>query len=213
LTGEPVAYITGTREFWSIPLNVRRGVLVPRPDTEILVEEVIRKEPDCPNGCIVDLGTGTGAIAIALAQEIPNRTIYAVERNARALQLAHKNIKQFGIEKIQLIQGDWLDSIAKLSVAIIVSNPPYLASDDIHLASLQHEPRDALVSGVSGFEDYERIIEASLDVLKPAGMLAFEHGQLQAEQLVSLMQSNGFQRLNTYQDLANKDRVSIGYRA
>jgi len=208
-----MAYILGSKEFWSIPLHVKPGVLIPRPDTESLVEEIIKREPECPEGCIVDLGTGSGAIAIALSQEIPDRHIVAVEYSPAALELARKNIQQFGHNNIQLINGDWLNAFALQSVAIIVSNPPYLANDDEHLESLRYEPEEALVSGDDGLTDYKRIIESSRNVLTPGGLLAFEHGHLQAQALIALLGQFGFENLSTQKDLANKDRVSIGYKA
>ena len=212
LAGEPIAYITGSREFWSIPLRVEPGVLIPRPDTEVLVEEVLKREPECPDGCIVDLGTGSGAIAIALSLELPYRQILAVEYNQVALAIAQKNILEFANSSVQLINGNWLNPFARQSVAIVVSNPPYLASDDKHLASLRYEPLDALVSADDGFEDYKTIIKSGWDALIPGGLLALEHGHLQAETITALLHQSGFENLSTHKDLARNDRVSVGYR-
>lgn len=213
LDGEPIAYITGNKEFWSLALSVEHGVLVPRPDTELLVEKALSLYAHLPSGCIVELGTGSGAIALALAQEIEDQTIVAVERSTQALHVAAKNIKSFGLNRVQLIQASWLDALQSQSAAMIISNPPYLAADDEHLPSLKHEPHSALVSGITGLEDLEAIIKESLRVCKPGGVLLLEHGYQQGHDVRSLLTNYNYQSVQTDRDLAGHERVSYGYLA
>ncbi len=210
--GEPLAYITGQREFWSLPLSLAAGALIPRPDTELLVDLALQHLPGLPPGDIFEPGTGSGAIALALAQEITDRPIVAIERHSAALQVAHDNIRQFGQGRVQLIQANWLDCIATESAAMIVSNPPYLASDDPHLPTLQYEPHTALVSGTSGLEDIELIIEASCRVGKPGCLLLLEHGNEQGSSVRSLLENYNFEQIQTCRDLSGHERVSLGYR-
>ncbi len=207
-----MAYIIGEREFWSLPLTLEAGALIPRPDTELLVELALEKLAGLPDGDIIELGTGSGAIALALAQEPGDRPIIAIERHDAALQIAKNNVRQFGHGRVQLVQGSWLDSIAPASAALIISNPPYLASDDPHLPSLQYEPRTALVSGTTGLEDFEQIVEASCRVGKPGSLLLLEHGQDQGASVRAILEHHGFDRIHTHRDLAGHERVSLAYR-
>ena len=211
IDGEPIAYLTGEKEFWSLTLKVAPGVLVPRPDTETLVEKALSLQSELPDGYLIELGTGSGAIALALAQEIANRPIVAVERNDIALHVAAKNIKQFGSERVHLIQASWLDALQTHSAAMIVSNPPYLAADDEHLPSLTHEPHNALVSGQTGLEDLEAIIKHSCRVCIPGGALLLEHGYQQGQDVRSLLTHYNYQQVQTDRDLAGHERVSYGY--
>lgn len=211
--GEPLAYIIGQREFWSLPLNLDAGALIPRPDTELLVDLALEHLPELPEGEIIELGTGSGAIALAIAQEVADRPIVAVERHAPALQIAQANVRQFGQGRVQLIHGSWLDSIASDTAALIVSNPPYLASDDPHLPTLQFEPQTALVSGRTGLEDFEQIVEASCRVGKSGCLLLLEHGQQQGSSVRSILDNYNFDKIRTCLDLAGHERVSLGYRA
>lgn len=211
LDGEPIAYITGNKEFWSLELTVGPGVLVPRPDTELLVEIALSLHPKLPAGCIIELGTGSGAVALALAQEIKNQTIIAIERNAPALHVAAQNIRDFGMERVRLIQASWLDALQSDSAAMIVSNPPYLATDDEHLPSLKYEPHNALVSGYTGLEDLEAIIKQSCRVCKPGGVVLLEHGYQQGHDVRSLLSSYNYHSIQTDHDLAGHERVSYGY--
>ena len=211
MDGEPIAYLTGTKEFWSLALSVKQGVLDPRPDTEILVEKALDLHAHLPAGCIVELGTGSGAIALALAQEINDRSIIAVERNELALNVAAKNIERFGLARVQLVQASWLDALQSQSAAMIISNPPYLAADDEHLPSLKHEPHNALVSGSTGLEDLEAIIKASCRVCKPGGVLLLEHGYQQGSDVRSLLTNYNYQQVQTDRDLAGHERVSYGF--
>ncbi|NND91052.1 MAG: peptide chain release factor N(5)-glutamine methyltransferase [Granulosicoccus sp.] len=210
-SGEPLAYIVGEREFWSLPLTLTPGALVPRADTELLVEQALRHHAALPAGSIIELGTGSGAIAVALAQELEDRLIIAVELHTEALQVARGNVRRFGRERVQLLQGDWLESIADTSAAMIIANPPYLASNDPHLPALRHEPRSALVSGVSGLEDIERIVSSARRVGMPGCLLLLEHGCDQASSVRSILRHYNYQRIQTEPDLTGLERVSLGY--
>lgn len=211
LDGEPIAYITGNKEFWSLSLDVEPGVLVPRPDTEILVEKALSLYAQLPEGCIIELGTGSGAISLALAQEIDDQPIVAVERSVQALRVAANNITRFGMERVLLIQSSWLDALQSQSAAMIISNPPYLAADDEHLPSLKHEPHNALVSGSTGLEDLRSIIKESRRVCKPGAVLLLEHGYQQGHDVRSLLTNYNYQHVQTDRDLAGHERISYGY--
>lgn len=211
LDGEPIAYLTGSKEFWSLPLRIEPGVLDPRPDTETLVEKALSVYSELPEGCIVELGTGSGAIALALAQEIDDQTIVAVEYNVQALRVAEKNIKTLGRDRVSLIHASWLDALQSKSASMIISNPPYLAEEDEHLPALKHEPHNALVSGKTGLEDLETIIKDGYRVCKPGGALLLEHGSKQGHDVRSLLAHYNFQHVQTACDLAGHERVSYGY--
>ena len=211
INGEPIAYITGTKEFWSLPLSVAPGVLVPRPDTETLVDTALALFPQLPSGHIVELGTGSGAIALALAQELGNQNIIAVERNNLALGIAAANIQRHGMGCVQLIQSSWLDALEENSACMVISNPPYLASDDEHLPSLTHEPYNALVSGKTGLEDLEAIIEDTCRVGKSGAVLLLEHGYEQGAAVRTLLSNYNYQKIQTDRDLPGHERVSYGY--
>lgn len=208
LTGKPLAYLTGTREFWSLPLSVSPSVLIPRPDTETLVERVLTLESKAPSGCIIELGTGSGAIALALAQELKNRAIVAVELQAGALSVAYANVKRFGHDRVQLMQGNWLDAFDADCAAMIVANPPYLAADDPHLPQLAYEPRSALVSGNNGLHDIEHIIASTQRVGKPGCVLIIEHGFEQASAVQALMTNYTYTNVRTERDLGNNERIT-----
>ncbi len=192
-------------------MQLCHGALVPRPDTELLVEQALIRLPDLPEGDIVELGTGSGAIAVALAQEISDRHIVALERHTAAIKVAHDNIERFGRERVLLVQGSWLDSMADNSAALIISNPPYLASNDPHLPALRHEPQTALVSGPNGLEDIEAIISATRRVGCEGSLLLLEHGNEQGPAVRSLLENYHFSRIQTERDLAGLERVSLGY--
>lgn len=212
-SGEPIAYICGYREFWSMDLMVKPGTLVPRADTEVLVEQAIHWSYKAPDGPILDLGTGTGAIAIALATELPQRHIVALERCVDALAVARINIKKHAPQKVSLIQGSWLECLQDNSIGLIVSNPPYLGVADTHLATLAHEPIEALVSGNTGMEDLEHIIEHSVRVGKKGAPLLLEHGFEQGAAVRQLLKEHNYLHVHTVQDLAGLERVSYGITA
>ena len=209
LAGEPLAYLTQTREFWSLPLSVTPDVLIPRPDTETLVEKALELETSAPTGCIIELGTGSAAIALALAQELGHRPIVAIEKQAAALTIAQQNVKCFGLGRVQLVQGHWLDAISANGAAMIIANPPYLAADDEHLPLLTYEPHNALVSGPTGLEDLEQIIQTATVAGTDGCFLMLEHGCSQASAVQSLMSDYNYSGITTHHDLAGLDRITF----
>lgn len=191
--GEPVAYLIGERGFWRYRFRAAPGVLIPRPDTEILVEWALDLIPDNASLRVLDLGTGSGAIGLSIAAERPAAEVHAVDRSDKAIRVAADNraflSEQGAAVALGLWQGDWLAAIAPASVDMIVSNPPYIAADDPHLArgDLRHEPREALVAAEAGLADYRRIVEQARTVLRPGGWLLLEHGFEQAAAVAGLL--------------------------
>jgi release factor glutamine methyltransferase len=206
--GEPVAYITGTRDFWSLTLEVTPATLIPRPETELLVELALERLPQ--GGRLVDLGTGSGAIALAIAKERPDATVFAVDASADALAVARRNAQRLGLERVTFAQGDWLAPLVGEHFDLIVSNPPYIESDDHHLreGDLRFEPLSALASGVDGLDDIRRISAASLPLLAPGGWLLLEHGWNQGQAVRGVLEDAGFLKVFTAQDLEQRDRVT-----
>ncbi len=212
LAGEPLAYLLGLREFWALELEVSPAVLIPRPDTETLVEQALRLLPSSVPADIADLGTGSGAIALALAHERPGARLLATDCSPAALIIARHNAKRLGLHNIRFRQGDWCQALAMERFDLMVSNPPYIAEDDAHLmqGDLPHEPRLALVSGMDGLACLRHIITCAPEHLRPAGYLLLEHGVEQAEQVRNLLSEAGFQAIATYRDLESRARVSLG---
>lgn len=208
--GEPVAYLHGEREFWSLPLRVGRGVLVPRPDTECLVEVALRFLQGQATVSVLDLGTGSGAIALALATELPAARIVAVELSPTALVVAANNIARLAPGRVELLQGNWFAPVGAQRFTCIVSNPPYLAADDPHLPSLTAEPLEALVSGADGLECYREIVAGAPAHLETSGLLAMEHGHTQGAAVRALLEDRGFSGVVTHRDLAGHERVTSG---
>ncbi len=212
-TGEPIAYITGSREFWSLNLEVTPDTLIPRPETETLVERALEHIPEGRAMRIADLGTGSGAIAAAIASERPLCDIIATDFSPRTLQVAQRNFRRLGLSNIKTCTGEWCRALpAGVKFDIIVSNPPYVADGDGHLAhnGLPWEPQRALRSGDDGLDDIHRIIEETPEYIAPNGWLFLEHGFDQGVRVRSLLQEAGFSGVRTSQDLAGHDRVSIG---
>ncbi|MCG5499926.1 peptide chain release factor N(5)-glutamine methyltransferase [Ectothiorhodospira lacustris] len=211
--GEPVSYLLGCREFWSLNLQVRPGVLIPRPDTETLVEAALSRLPQDLPGRVADLGTGTGAIALALAVERPRCRIIAVDRSPQALAVAIENVERLGLgQQVTCRCGDWFEPLAGERFDLIVSNPPYIAEADPHLeqGDLRFEPRSALASGPDGLADIRRIVGQAPDHLDPGGGLLLEHGMGQGKAVRELLVQGGFCGVETVQDLGGKDRVTLG---
>jgi len=209
---EPLAYLIGRKEFWSMPFKVTQSVLVPRPETERLVETVLAQLPNEPLS-LLELGTGSGAIACALAHERPLWKIVATDISFDALTLAKENAKALNLPNIEFIHSNWFEGIPLQSFAAIISNPPYLSADDPHLKEdLLHEPHNALVSGVSGLEAYEAIIAKSNDYLLPGGVIAVEHGFEQALSIQVLFKNAGYLQISTIFDLAGLPRVTLAKR-
>lgn len=213
--GEPLAYIVGSQGFFGLALQVDARVLVPRPDTETLVQwalDVASAQPlaACPG--ILDLGTGSGAIALALAHTLQaagrEAQILAVDASRDALTVARQNACQLGL-KVDFLQSNWLQSV-KESFELIVSNPPYIAQADPHLNALAHEPMDALAAGADGLDDIRQIIAQAGAHLHPGGWLLLEHGYDQAERVRALLHEHGFAQIQSREDLAGIERCSGG---
>lgn len=213
LEGEPVAYLMGEQGFWSLTLNVSPATLIPRPDTETLVEWAVDLALPEQTRCL-DLGTGTGAIALALASECPAWDVLGVDVIPEAVDLARANARKNQLERVQFQQSNWFESVTG-DFDLIVSNPPYIDADDEHLArgDVRFEPRSALVADNQGMSDLDLIIVQSRRFLKPGGWLLLEHGYQQAEQVRSSLQNNGFSDVSTRADLAGHPRISGGCRA
>jgi release factor glutamine methyltransferase len=212
IAGEPVAYLTGRRGFWSLDLEVGPGVLVPRPETELLVETALEALVDRPAAQILDLGVGSGAIAIALAVEMPAARITAVDASAAALDVARRNAAGAGAGNVEFLQGDWFGPVTGRHFDLIVSNPPYLAGNDPHLPALAQEPARALVSGPTGLEALTRIVAGAPDHLHPGGVVLLEHGCEQGAAVRNMLMRVGFETVATRRDLAGLDRASLGRR-
>ena len=211
LTDYPVAYLIGKKAFWTLDLIVTPDVLIPRPETELLVETALDKIKHLKSPKILDLGTGSGAIALALACERPDATIIATDNSNAALGIAKKNAEKHQLSSIvSLIQSDWFSTISDNDFDLIVSNPPYIAPDDPHLSTtIRHEPQQALVADNMGFTDLEQIIKNSPAYLKHEGWLMVEHGFEQAKNVLRLFNKNGFINEDNKPDLNHHPRVSF----
>ncbi len=215
--GEPLAYILGSREFWGLDLSVTPAVLVPRPDTELLVEAGLEllatssvATPEVQPPQVLDLGTGSGAVAIAIARERLDVIVTASDISPAALLVAAGNGRRHGLT-IRWVAGDWLDAIGG-RFNLILSNPPYVADRDPHLPGLAHEPRGALVAGADGLDAIRRIIGTAAGRLHPGGALALEHGATQGAAVRALLGTAGFVAITTRRDLSGLERVSFGRR-
>jgi len=209
-TGEPLAYITGQQAFWDLTLQVNPHTLIPRPDSEILIETAVSLyEKQAPER-VLDLGTGSGALALALARVFPQATILATDQSAPALEMASKNARINRIKQVTFLQSDWFEHIPAQKFDLIVSNPPYLATDDEHLEALQHEPTSALVAGEQGLSDFLDITSRAPDFLSHGGILMFEHGWQQQQAVADILAAGGFQDIGFAKDLAGHDRVTWG---
>jgi len=207
--GEPLAYITGQREFWSLPLRVTPAVLVPRPETELVVERALALLGTGP-ARVADLGTGSGAIALALARERPGWRVTATDRSAAALEVATANARALAVENVRFLAGDWYGAIAGEQFDLIASNPPYVGATDPVLqgSALRHEPLAALASGASGLEDLAAVIDGAVAHLSAAGWLVLEHGAGQAAEVEKLLVAQGFRHVRCHADLAGLARVT-----
>jgi release factor glutamine methyltransferase len=211
LQGEPIAYITGHREFWSLDLKVTPATLIPRPETELLVELALELIPEQEPWTIVDLGTGSGAIAAAVATECPGATLVATDHSPEALAVAHENFRRLGLNAIQTFHGSWLDALPpEIVPQLILSNPPYIADADPHLdqGDLPFEPRQALAAGKDGLDDLRLIVEQSKRRLAPGGYLLFEHGYDQGERARALLTEAGYIEIERWRDLGGQERVT-----
>ncbi len=214
-TQEPIAYITGCREFWSLNLEVTPDTLIPRPETEILVETALEHIPKQSPLNIADLGTGSGAIAAAIANERPMCNVLATDFSPNTLRVAERNFHRLGLNNIRTSLGEWCNALPPgEQFDIIISNPPYVAEGDGHLAhdGLPWEPQRALRSGEDGLDDLSQIITGAPDHIAPGGWLFLEHGFDQGDRVRSLLKQAGFSAIHTSQDLSGHDRVSTGRR-
>lgn len=213
--GEPVAYLTGRRGFWRFDLAVTADTLIPRPDTELLVETVLSKLAAAAPVRVADLGTGSGAIALAVALERPQCRLVATDRSEAALAIAQANANALGAGNLEFRAGDWLDPLKGEHFDIIASNPPYIAAGDAHLqqGDLRFEPRDALTPGGDGLDAIRTIAADAPSHLHAGGWLMLEHGHDQGPAVRALLRAAGFTGVETRQDLEARDRVTIGQRA
>lgn len=209
--GEPIAYLTGSSEFWSLPLEVNPGVLIPRPETERLVEAALNKIPPKADWRIADLGTGSGAIALAIASERSKCEIHATDISTKALNVARKNASQLGLNQVQFHRGSWSQPLQG-KFHLIVSNPPYVNADDPHLTQgdLRFEPREALTPGTDGLQAIREITQLAHPVLVSGGWLMFEHGFDQGAATREILQGSGFINVETLHDLQGHERVTLG---
>ena len=216
LNGEPIAHLVGEREFWSLPLKVSPATLIPRPDTEVLVEQALTKIPQGPCA-VLDLGTGTGAIALALKSERPEIDVWAVDRMADAAALARENSAALGLP-IEVRDGSWFEPLGEPDrdntprFAVIVSNPPYIDGADPHLeqGDVRFEPRSALVADDAGLADIRHIVAHAPAYLLTDGWLLLEHGWDQGEAVRQLLRDSGYREVATVRDYGDNDRVTLG---
>ncbi|MFC3715024.1 peptide chain release factor N(5)-glutamine methyltransferase [Luteimonas soli] len=210
--GEPVAYLLGTRGFWRFDLAVTADTLIPRPETEMLVELALQRIPQPSPARAADLGTGSGAIALAIASERPDACVVATDASEPALAVARGNAAALGIGNVEFRHGDWLAPLAGERFDLIASNPPYIADGDAHLArgDLRFEPRGALASGIDGLDAIRRITADAPAHLRNGGWLLVEHGWEQGAAVRALFESAGFVDVTTERDLEQRDRVTLG---
>lgn len=213
IKGEPIAHILGERGFWSLNLKVTEDTLIPRPDTERLVELALERIPEESQWKILDMGTGTGAIALSLAKERPACLITATDQSINVLNVAKQNANDNKIFNIEFLQSDWFSELENQQFDMIVSNPPYIKENDPHLlqGDVRFEPLTALTSGKDGLNDIRKIITNSLKHLTKEGALLIEHGYDQAEPVCNLLKAANFTNVSNFQDYNDNPRVSIGY--
>jgi len=211
-TGAPLAYITGEKEFWSMSLMVTPATLVPRPETEILVDQALQRIPRDAAARVLDAGTGSGAIALAIAKERPICTVIATDISAAALAIAKENARQHSLPNIEFLLGDWLEPVTGQLFDVIATNPPYVPSGDPDLLRLKHEPLAALTSGVDGLDAIRRIAVDAISVIKQGGSLLIEHGNEQHTAVAQILAAAGWQDIGVTNDLAGIPRVTAAAR-
>jgi len=214
LQGEPVAYLTGQREFWSLPLTVTPATLIPRPETETLVALALERIPKDRRTDIADLGTGSGAIALAIAHERPGCRMLATDTSAAAIETATANAVQLGIRNIEFLCGDWCTPLQGRQFDVIASNPPYIKDTDPHLqqGDVRFEPHTALAAGPQGMDELTKIAHCARQYLRTGGWLLMEHGYDQRDAVTQLLTLGGFSQVVDYQDDTGVDRVIVGRR-
>jgi len=207
--GMPLAYISGEKEFWSMTLIVSPDTLVPRPETEVLVDQALQRIPVEEKYAVLDLGTGSGAIALAIARERPKCDITATDVSEAALGVARENANRHALPNIEFLSGDWTAPVAGRTFDLIVSNPPYVPGAHPDLERLGHEPQMALVSGEDGLEAIRRISVEAKSVIRQGGTLLIEHGDTQQEEIARILSADGWSGISHVNDLAGKPRVTI----
>lgn len=210
--GRPVAYLTGRREFWSLNLKVNRNTLIPRPETELLVEQSLQCVPAGARWYLLELGTGSGAAALALAKERPHCVVTATDISKRALAVARDNAEELGIHNVEFLRGDWFAPVADRRFSLILSNPPYVPNEDPSLKAgdLRFEPHRALTGGPDGLAAIRKITLRAPAHLDNNGVLLLEHGDAQGERVRALLAAAGFENIQTFRDLQGRERVSSG---
>jgi release factor glutamine methyltransferase len=210
--GQPIAYITGSREFWSREFQVSPAVLIPRPDTELLIEQALQLIPVNQPYSVIDLGTGSGIIAITLAAERPLTSVVATDISTAALAIAQRNATQHGVERIQFYLSDWFSQVPAGLFDLVISNPPYIAEGDPHLqdGDLRFEPYNALVAAEQGLKDIQTLADQARKYLQVGGHLLIEHGYNQQDAVQKRFTACHYQHIQTYNDLAGLARVTYG---
>jgi release factor glutamine methyltransferase len=208
---QPMAYIIGSKEFYGLEFEVNEAVLVPRPETELLVDTALEFLKTKPNAKVLDLGTGSGCIAISIAYHAPHAQITAIDASAAALEVAARNNATHSQGKVRLLQSDWFSALGEERFDLIVSNPPYIAEGDAHLSALTHEPMQALTSGADGLTAIEHIIKHAPMHLATGGWLWLEHGYDQASAARELLMQANFAKVTSRNDLADIERISGGH--
>lgn len=212
--GQPVPYLTGQREFWSMNFSVTPDSLIPRPETELLVERTLALLPENRTLRVADLGTGSGAIAIALAHERKHWRLYAIDHSFQCIKLAQRNARHLNVDNLYFINADWGRALADQCCDAIVANPPYIADHDPHLqqGDVRFEPESALTAGPQGMDDLRDLIEEAPRILKPGGWIVLEHGMNQANSVHKLLNNITFKNIMTTPDLAGLERVSCAQK-
>jgi release factor glutamine methyltransferase len=209
IAGEPMAYITGTKEFWSLELMVTPDTLVPRPETEMLVDLALREIPRRAQMEVLDLGTGSGAIALAIASERPLCAVTATDISADAIAVAEQNARQLGVPNVEFACGDWTEPVAGRAFGVIVSNPPYVESGDPSLEMLHCEPRSALVAGSDGLDDIRKLAAGCAALLARDGVMLIEHGANQQDSVAGILKHHGWTDIRCHNDFSGLPRVTV----
>lgn len=209
-SGEPIAYITGVKEFWSMPLRVNQHVLIPRPETELLVEKALARTPADETTRVLDLGTGSGAVALAIARERPRAEVIGVDNSPEALRIARLNAQVLRIRNVEFLESNWFDAVRGQKFHTVVSNPPYVINRDEYLmaGALRFEPQDALAGGDDGLEAIRAIIDRAHNYIVRQGWMLLEHGADQQKSVQRLLEAQRYYDIHCYQDLAGNDRVT-----
>ncbi len=208
IKGKPLAYITGIKSFWNLDFKVNKHTLIPRPETELIIELFLKWTDEDYAGKVLDLGTGSGAIALSIANERPNCQVTAIDLSPECIQIAKYNQQKHKITNADIFQSDWFAQIPVTKFDFVISNPPYIAQEDIHLKNLSHEPIAALTALDNGYSDLKTIIEKAKSYLTVGGKLMLEHGYNQHDRVQLLLRENGYMNIITHKDLAGIPRIT-----